>query len=66
MTYNVRIPTKSLKQLSALCTYIYVYSLCLYWLAVQESELECIQMQSKVEYLKEEKERLLNSLVEAE
>lgn len=32
----------------------------------QESELECIQTQSKVEQLKEEKERLLNSLVEAE
>ena len=32
----------------------------------QESELECIQLQSRVEQLKEEKERLLNSLVEAE
>ncbi|CAI8056769.1 Coiled-coil domain-containing protein 40 [Geodia barretti] len=34
--------------------------------ALKESELECIQTQTKVEQLKEEKERLLNSLVEAE
>ena len=33
---------------------------------LQESELECIQVQSKVEQLREEKERLLNSLVESE
>ena len=38
---------------SALCT-------------LQESELECIQLQCKLDQLSEEKERLLNSLVEAE
>ena len=32
----------------------------------QEAELESIEMQSRIEALKEEKERLLNSLVEAE
>ena len=32
----------------------------------QEAELESIQLQSKVEQLKEEKERILNSLVESE
>ena len=40
------------------------------WLYVcydmQEAELESIQLQSNVEQLKEEKERILNSLVEAE
>ena len=32
----------------------------------QESELECIQLQANVEQLGEEKERVLNSLIEAE
>ena len=32
----------------------------------QETELESIQLQTRVEQLKEEKERLLNGLVEAE
>ena len=32
----------------------------------QEAELECIELQAKVEQLDEEKERLLNSLIEAE
>jgi len=33
---------------------------------VQEEELESIQLQTKLDSLKEEKERLLNSLVESE
>ena len=45
-----------------MCTVLYV----VFTLYTQESELECIQLQSKVEQLQEEKERLLNSLVEAE
>ena len=32
----------------------------------QESELESIQLQSNIDQLQEEKERLLNSLVESE
>ena len=35
-------------------------------LLTQESEKESVEMQSKIDSLKEEKERLLNSLVEAE
>lgn len=34
--------------------------------ALKEAELESIQMQNKVDKLKEEKERLLNSVIEAE
>lgn len=33
---------------------------------LQDAELESIQLQSKVDQLKEEKERILNSLVESE
>jgi len=33
---------------------------------LQEAELESIQMQAELDQMKEEKERLLNSLVEAE
>lgn len=33
---------------------------------LQEEELQAIQLQEKVDKLKEEKERILNSLVEAE
>lgn len=38
----------------------------MYGLLFQEAELECIELQTKVEQLNEEKERLLNSLIEAE
>ena len=37
-----------------------------YFECVQDEELECIQLQEKVDQLAEEKERILNSLVEAE
>jgi len=37
-----------------------------YALLMQAAELESIQMQHRLDALKEEKERLLNSLIEAE
>ena len=48
---------------------LYMYrkrTLSIFLVVLQESELECIQLQSKVDQFNEEKERLLNSLVEAE
>ena len=36
------------------------------WLYLQEAEQQSIEMATKLEGVKEEKERLLNSLVEAE
>lgn len=42
---------------------VYVYIYVFMW---QEAEGESINMQNQIDALKEEKERLLNSLVEAE
>ena len=36
------------------------------WFVLQEAELESIKMQYNLDGLREEKERLLNSLIEAE
>lgn len=44
--------------------YLFIISCNCY--IVQEAELGFLQLQSKVNQLKEEKERLLNSLVESE
>ncbi len=45
------------------CMYVL---LCILFSTLQESELESIQIQSNIDQLQEEKERLLNSLVESE
>ena len=48
------------------CVYVCVRQHVWYIHTMQESELECIQIQLKVDQLREEKERLVNSLTEAE
>ena len=49
---------------------LWIAALYTFWALIfcvfQEAELESIQMQAQLQSLKEEKERLLNSLVEAE
>lgn len=45
---------------------IAIFLLCILFSTLQESELESIQIQSNIDQLQEEKERLLNSVVESE